>query len=276
MPLHRPHPGISACPSRRCLPTPGALLLQFPSCCWPGVPALAETPGLATTGRQLPEEYFTSIPFCLSREDQQAARTHPRRGVRHHRQGQPASLSARARCTSTRNIWILSPSGMTAPTVHGRVGGPGRVRLPVRLVPGSSSPLLGRRGFLAWDISGTLGLFHACACGAHHHGGSIRQLSQYWVEQATAFHSGDEYAVDRGRGAAYWELSALEASRTPSPTGIRTLRLVRDLLGSKQAWCGRDPWPRPTGKKPQTFRAGNAASPERIGTRPPPPVWLTD
>ena len=40
-----------------------------------GVPALRKTPGLATM-EDAGEEYFTSIPFCLSREDQQAARTH--------------------------------------------------------------------------------------------------------------------------------------------------------------------------------------------------------
>ena len=40
-----------------------------------GVPALRKTPGLATM-EDAGEEYFTSIPFCLSKEDQQAARTH--------------------------------------------------------------------------------------------------------------------------------------------------------------------------------------------------------
>ena len=40
-----------------------------------GVPALRKTPGLADM-EAAGEEYFTSIPYCLSREDREETRTH--------------------------------------------------------------------------------------------------------------------------------------------------------------------------------------------------------
>ena len=40
-----------------------------------GVPALRKIPGLAAL-EDAGEAYFTSVPFCLSREDRQAARDH--------------------------------------------------------------------------------------------------------------------------------------------------------------------------------------------------------
>lgn len=107
-------------------------------------------------------------------------------------------------------------------------------------------PIVGRRGFLAWDISETLGyLRSACACELITME-EYQELSQYWVEQAAAFHSWDEYAVDLACGAAYWAFRIGGEQDAVSYRDLN-LRLVRDLLGSKQAWCGRM-WPRPTGK----------------------------
>ena len=105
---------------------------------------------------------------------------------------------------------------------------------------------MGRRGFLAWDISETLGyLRSACACELISME-EYQELSQYWVDQAAAFHSWDEYAVDLVCGAAYWAFRIGGEQDAVSYRDLN-LRLVRDLLGSKQAWCGRM-WPRPAGK----------------------------
>ena len=78
---------------------------------------------------------------------------------------------------------------------------------------------MGRRGFLAWDISETLGyLRSACACELISME-EYQELSQYWVDQAAAFHSWMS-TLWTWYAAPPTGLSALEASRTPSPTGI--------------------------------------------------------
>ena len=76
-----------------------------------------------------------------------------------------------------------------------------------------------------------------------------RELSQHWVEQAAAFHSWDEYAVGLVCGAAYWafRMGGNQGAEDAAAYLDLNLRLVEQLLGSKQAWAGRM-WRRPQGK----------------------------
>ena len=211
-----------------------------------GVPALRKTPGLATM-EDAGEEYFTSIPFCLSREDQQATRTHLSEVF-----GITDKDSLIAFCQNTVHIhqeyldfesfWEDRPNFSLDELTPQALSGFQRLSDFAR----QFQPIVGRRGFLAWDISETLGyLRSACACELITME-EYQELSQYWVEQAAAFHSWDEYAVDLVCGAAYWAFRIGGEQDAVSYRDLN-LRLVRDLLGSKQAWCGRM-WPRPAGK----------------------------
>lgn len=211
-----------------------------------GVPALRKTPGLATM-EDAGEEYFTSIPFCLSKEDQQAARTHLSEVF-----GITDKDSLIAFCQNTVHIhqeyldfesfWEDRPNFSLDELTPQALSGFQRLSDFAR----QFQPIVGRRGFLAWDISETLGyLRSACACELISME-EYQELSQYWVDQAAAFHSWDEYAVDLVCGAAYWTFRIGGDQDAVSYRDLN-LRLVRDLLGSKQAWCGRM-WPRPAGK----------------------------
>lgn len=228
-----------------------------------GVPALRKTPGLATM-EDAGEEYFTSIPFCLSKEDQQAARTHLSEVF-----GITDKDSLIAFCQNTVHIhqeyldfesfWEDRPNFSLDELTPQALSGFQRLSDFAR----QFQPIVGRRGFLAWDISETLGyLRSACACELISME-EYQELSQYWVDQAAAFHSWDEYAVDLVCGAAYWAFRIGGEQDAVSYRDLN-LRLVRDLLGSKQAWCGRM-WPRPAGKSYKLSEPEMPASPEGLG-----------
>ena len=125
---------------------------------------------------------------------------------------------------------------------------------------------------LAWDISETLGhLRTACACELISMD-EYREMSQYWVEQAAAFHSWEEYAVawcaEPPTGPSAW---GEHGEQDAAAYLDLNLRLVRQLLDSKQAWAGRMWYRIP--RKPFLFSAlGAAGAPARLG-RAPTDAW---
>ena len=215
-----------------------------------GVPALRKVPGLATL-EDAGEEYFTSIPYCLSREDQEKTREHLEQvyGItdrdsmlqfcRNELWIHPEYLDFESFWEDRPNFsWAeLNPS---AQEIFQRLSDFAR----------QFQPFVGRRGFLAWDISETLGqLRAACACGLISPE-EYRQLAQPWAEQAAAFHSWDEYAVGLVCGAAYWafRMGGDHGAEDAAAYLELNLRLVRQLLNSKHAWAGRMWYRAPGGK----------------------------
>lgn len=187
-----------------------------------GVPALRKIPGLATL-EDAGEAYFTSVPFCLSQEDRQATRDHLGQVYGITDKDSMVAFCKEALLTNheyldfeafweDRSSFSLEDLFPNARPVFQRLSTFAR----------QFQPLVGRRGFLAWDISETLGhLRTACACELISMD-EYREMSQYWVEQAAAFHSWEEYAVGLVCGAAYWafRMGANTASRTRPPIWI--------------------------------------------------------
>ena len=206
-----------------------------------GVPALRKIPGLAAL-EDAGEAYFTSVPFCLSREDRQAARDHLEQVYGITDKDSMVAFCKEALLTNHEyldfeSFWDGRPSfsledlSPDARPVFQRLSDFAR----------QFQPLVGRRGFLAWDISETLGhLRTACACELSSME-EYREMSQYWVEQAAAFHSWEEYAVGLVCGAAYWafRMGGDRGQQDAAAYLELNLRLVRQLLDSKQAWAGR-------------------------------------
>ena len=206
-----------------------------------GVPALRKIPGLAAL-EDAGEAYFTSVPFCLSREDRQAARDHLEQVYGITDKDSMVAFCKEALLTNHEyldfeSFWDGRPSfsledlSPDARPVFQRLSDFAR----------QFQPLVGRRGFLAWDISETLGhLRTACACELISME-EYREMSQYWVEQAAAFHSWEEYAVGLVCGAAYWafRMGGDRGQQDAAAYLELNLRLVRQLLDSKQAWAGR-------------------------------------
>ena len=215
-----------------------------------GVPALRKVPGLADM-EAAGEEYFTSIPYCLSREDREQTRAHLREVY-----GITGRDSLMAFCQN--ELWVhpeyldFESFWEKRPNFSWSDLNPSAQAFFQRLSDFSRQfqPFVGRRGFLAWDISETLGqLRAACACDLISPQ-EYRELSQPWADQAAAFHSWEEYAVGLVCGAAYWafRMGGNHGAEDAAAYLDLNLRLVRQLLNSKQAWAGRM-WYRPQGGK---------------------------
>ena len=223
--------------------------IQPPTLCTPetfplllaGVPALRKVPGLATP-EEAGEAYFLTVPYCLSQENQQKTRDHLR---------QVYGITDRDSMITfcKEQIWVhpqyldFESFWEGRPTFSLEELNPGARDFFRRLSQFARpfQPFVGRRGFLAWDISETLGhLRLLCACELISRE-EYRDLSQHWVEQAAAFHSWEEYALGLVCGAAFW------AYRMGGDHGLQdaqdylslNLRLVNQLLDSPAAWAGR-------------------------------------
>ena len=206
-----------------------------------GVPALRKTPGLATM-EEAGEEYFTAIPYCLSREDRQKARDHLEKvfGITDRDSMMTfckKNLLVHQEYLDFESFWEGRPNF----SLEDLEPGPRAYFQRMSQFARQFQPLVGRRGFLAWDISETLGhLRAACACELISPS-EYRELSQHWVEQAAAFHSWEEYAVGLVCGAAYWafRMGGERGEEDASAYLALNLRLVNQLLNSRMAWAGR-------------------------------------
>ena len=221
-----------------------------------GIPALRKTPGLATM-EDAGESYFTSIPYCLSGEDRQKTRDHLEQVY-----GITDRDSMIAFCQN--ELWVhpeyldFESFWEDRPAFFLDELNPGARETFQRLshFARQFQPFVGRRGFLAWDISETLGhLRAACACDLISFP-EYQDLSQHWIEQAAAFHSWDEYAVGLVCGAAYWayRMGGNRGFEDASAYLDLNLHLVRQLLNSKQAWAGHM-WYRIPQEKPYRLSA---------------------
>ena len=212
-----------------------------------GVPALRRTPGLATQ-QDLGGDYFTTIPYCRDEQGTALAREHLARifGITDR-----DSLISFCRDNvhvhhqylDFESFWEDRP----AFSLDELEPGGRRLFQDCAQFALQFQPIVGRRGFLAWDISETMGhLRAACACGLISLE-EYEELSGYWTGQAAAFHSWQEYAVSLVCGGAYWAYRVGDSQEEVSGYVDLNLRLVRQLLGSKRAWAGRL-WYRSPGK----------------------------
>ncbi len=210
-----------------------------------GVPALRKTPGL-TPLQELGKECFTSIPYCRDGASEALAREHLSRVFHITDQASLVqvcreTLQVHQQYLDFESFWEERPAF-----------DPAELTSEARQVFSDCSnfarqlqPFVGRRGFLAWDISETLGLLRAaCACRLISRQ-EFDQLAQYWVDQAAAFHSWQEYALGLVCGGAYWSYRLGSSLEEIAAYVELNLRLVRQLLGDQRAWCGRLWWRRP-------------------------------
>ncbi len=115
-------------------------------------------------------------------------------------------------------------------------------------------PLVGRHGFLAWDISECTGyLLLARACGILTHEEAM-ELGDYWVAQAQTFRSWHEYAVSLLAGQLFWNLLHRATPNELLEEEKLFLSLVRMLLQNPDAWQSAR-WYAPPQDKPYAIPA---------------------
>lgn len=117
-------------------------------------------------------------------------------------------------------------------------------------------PILGRHGFLAWDISectGYLRLARACGILTQE---ELTGLAGYWITQAQSFRSWPEYAVSLVCGQVYWNFLHGATTQQLREGEELFLGLVQGLLGDEKAWLGGR-WYAPPQEKPFAIPAAD-------------------
>lgn len=209
------------------------------------IPAMRLTPGLATL-EDLGSDFFTSIPYCRDEEQTALAREHLAQVY-----GYTDRDSLLAFCQDTLQIhrhyldfesfWEDRPAFDLA-DLNGEAR---EVFTTCSDFARQLQPFVGRRGFLAWDVSETLGhLRAACACRLISKE-EYQELAAPWVAQAAAFRSWNAYALDLVCSGAYWAFRMGSSLEEIADYVALNLRLVRQLLKDKRAWCGRMWWRKP-------------------------------
>ena len=209
------------------------------------LPAMRLTPGLATL-EDLGKEFFTSIPYC--RDEESTAQT-----LEHLSQvyGYTDRAGLEEFCANSfqlhrqyldfESFWENRPAFDLGELDQGAR----EVFTACSDFARQFQPFVGRRGFLAWDISETLGhLRAACACRMISKE-EYQELSAPWMDQAAAFRDWGQFALDLVCGGAFWAYRMGSSQQEIADYVDLNLRLVRQLLREKTAWCGRMWWRRP-------------------------------
>ena len=120
--------------------------------------------------------------------------------------------------------------------------------LPYRDFAAQFYPLLGRHGFLGWDISECMGHLRAAyACGLLQRE-ELDDLAGFWLQQAATFENWTEYALSLVCGAFYWDFRHGADNAQVERDAALWMNLTGMLLSKESAW-GSGLWYTPPGKQ---------------------------
>ncbi len=213
-----------------------------------GIAVLRKTPGIPGPNEAGPD-CFASLPRCASEEDAAACRAHLEKvfGIT-----DKASMldfcNTEIRCNNTyldfEGFWEGRP-----PFDLGQLNEKALSFFQVcRDFSAQFYPIVGHKGYLAWDISECVGHLRAgYACGLLSRE-ELDELAEHWIIQAQIFKSWADFAVSLVCGELYWDF--LHGTKLPELNrGLDLwLRLVRVLLNDKNAW-GSGLWYAPRREK---------------------------
>ena len=203
-----------------------------------GVPALRKTPGLPGPDGSGPD-FFTTLPRCASPLDADLCKAHLNQVFGISNKESLLEFCRKQLCCHNNYLdfegfWEGRPPFDPTPLTKD-----GSSFFTVaRDFSAQFYELVGHLGYLAWDISESMGHLRAgLACGLLSRE-EFDELAEHWLTEAQAFHSWEEFAASLVCGALYWdfrqgaELPALQESES------LWMRLVCTLLADKNAWGG--------------------------------------
>ena len=201
-----------------------------------GVPALRRTPGIPGPGEP---GFWSALPRCPGPEEAAACRDHLKRvyGVT-DRESLLEFCGRELRCQPCyldfEALWEGRPRfdpGELAPKARERFE-------RLRDFAAQFYPLLGRSGFLGWDISECVGLLRAArACGILSLD-EFSELAEYWVQEAQTFRSWTHFAVSLVCGELFWDLLHGASLEDAAANQGLWVGLARRLLEDDEAWGG--------------------------------------
>ena len=209
-----------------------------------GVPALRRTPGIPGPG-EFGEDYFTTLQRCASPEAEAECRAHLEKvfGIT-DRESLLDFCNREILCHRQYldfvGFWEGSPSFDMAELNRDAL----EYFQTMRDFSAQFYPIVGRAGYLAWDICECMGhLRTGYACGILTKE-ELDEMAEYWIAQAQTFKNWADFAVSVVCGELYWDFRG--GSRLSELNGGLNLwmRLVRTLLDDTAAW-GSGMWYEP-------------------------------
>lgn len=202
-----------------------------------GVAALRKTPGIPGPGESGPNCFIT-LPRCADRPAEMACRTHLERifGIT-DRQSMLEFCDREIRCHNNyldfEGFWESRPPFDLSRLNKGGL----EFFQSARDFSAQFYPIVGHKGYLAWDISECVGhLRSAYACGLLSRE-ELDELAEHWIIQAQIFRDWTDFAVSLVCGELYWDFrGGTEPAQLGRGLELWT-RLVTTLLIDGAAWA---------------------------------------
>lgn len=202
-----------------------------------GVAALRKTPGIPGPGQSGPN-YFITLPRCASPEEEKACREHLEKvfGIT-DKQSMVDFCKRELICNSQYldflGFWEGQPPFDLAQLNKGAL----EFFQVARDFSAQFYPIVGRKGYLAWDISECVGHLRAgYACGLLTRE-EFDEMAEPWIARAQVFEDWTDFAVSVVCGELYWDFRG--GSKLPELNQGLELwsKLVTMLLNDGAAWA---------------------------------------
>ena len=205
-----------------------------------GIAALRKTPGIPGPGESGPN-YFITLPKCASPEAEGECRAHLKQvfGIT-DKESMLAFCNRELRCHNNyldfEGFWEGRP-----PFSLEELGQKNKGALEFFQVARDFSaqfyPIVGHKGYLAWDISECVGHLRAgYACGLLTRE-ELDEMAEHWIVQAQIFQDWTDFAVSLVCGELYWDFR--QGAKVPELNQGLELwsRLTHTLLNDGAAWA---------------------------------------
>ncbi|MCI9156177.1 MAG: DUF2185 domain-containing protein [Lawsonibacter sp.] len=202
-----------------------------------GVAALRKTPGIPGPNESGPN-YFITLPKCASHVEKMACQVHLKEifGIT-DKASMLEFCNQELRCHNNyldfEGFWEGRP-----PFDLSRLNGGGlEFFQTARDFSAQFYPIVGHKGYLAWDISECVGhLRSGYACGLLTRE-ELDEMAEHWIVQAQIFENWTDFAVSLVCGQLYWNFRG--GSKLPELNQGLDLwsKLVRRLLDDGAAWA---------------------------------------
>lgn len=213
-----------------------------------GISALRKTPGIPGPD-QCGSDYFTILPRCASPEAEAECRAHLEKVFGITDKQSLLEFCDKEICCHRQYLYFVDFWEDRPPFDMAQLAQQNKKALDFFQVARDFSaqfyPIVGHKGYLAWDISECMGHLRAgYACGLLTWD-ELSEMAEGWIVQAQTFQNWADFAVSLVCGELYWDFR--HDSKLPELNkGLNLwMRLIRILLDDDTAW-GSGMWYEPT------------------------------
>ena len=215
-----------------------------------GVSALRRTPGIPGPTEDCPD-YFITLPRCASPEAEAECRTHLEKVFGITNRQSLLEFCRKEICCHSQYLDFTGFWENHPPFAMDQLNKDAADFFQAaRNFSAQFYPIVGHRGYLAWDICECVGhLRTGYACGILNRE-ELDEMAEHWIAQAQVFENWADFAVSLICGELYWDFR--HGAKLPELNQGLELwtRLVRILMEEGTAW-GSGMWYKPIDAKQQ-------------------------